>query len=114
MNQDELERWISTLIAASNLHEFYTSGLWLKLREEVLSEFKYECQHCKARGFYKRADTVHHVQYVKKHPGLALSKFYEYAGKTYRNLIPLCHDCHEKAHEYRQKDKPKPLTEERW
>lgn len=114
MNQDELERWISRLIAAHNLHEFYTSGLWLKLREEVLDEFKHECQHCKARGFYTKADTVHHVQYVKKHPRLALSKFYEFAGKVYRNLIPLCHDCHERVHEYRQKDKPKPLTEERW
>jgi 5-methylcytosine-specific restriction endonuclease McrA len=81
----------------------------------VLEEFKNECQHCKARGYYKRANTVHHVQYVRKHPRLALSKTYIFQGKEYRNLIPLCHACHEKAHGYRQKEKEeKPLTEERW
>jgi 5-methylcytosine-specific restriction endonuclease McrA len=112
---DELEQWILRLIAENNLHEFYTSSVWLKTRQEVLDEFKKEgCLDCKAKGFYTEADTVHHVQFLKKHPRLALSKFYEYAGKIYRNLIPLCHDCHEKRHGYRRKDKPKPLTEERW
>jgi 5-methylcytosine-specific restriction protein A len=114
MNQAELVQWLNDLIASNNLHEFYTSSVWLKLRAEVLEEFKHECQDCKARGYYKKADTVHHVQYVKKHPELALSKFYEFAGKIYRNLIALCHECHERRHEYRQKEKKKPLTEERW
>ena len=114
MNEDQVQSWIRKLIDEGRLHEFYKSKQWLHLREEVLKEFKYECQDCKSKGFYKKADTVHHVQFVIKHPRLALSKFYEYAGKIYRNLIPLCHNCHELRHEYRQKDKPKPLTEERW
>ena len=112
--KDETELWIQRLIDTNNLHAFYTSSLWLNLREEVLDEHKHECQHCKQKGFYKKADTVHHVQYVKKHPRLALSKTYIFQGKEYKNLIPLCHDCHEQVQDYRRKKKVIPLTEERW
>jgi predicted HNH restriction endonuclease len=34
-------------------------------------------------------------------------------GKTKRNLISLCHNCHEIEHGYRQQTKEL-LTEERW
>ncbi|WP_186430891.1 HNH endonuclease [Clostridium sp. BSD9I1] len=113
-NQDEVGAWISKLIAENRLEEFYNSKYWRKLRKEVLAEHKGECQICKSRGFYTEANTVHHVQYVRKHPRLALSKTYIFQGKEYKNLIPLCHDCHEEVHGYRQKEKKKPLTEERW
>ncbi|EHQ88443.1 putative restriction endonuclease [Desulfosporosinus youngiae DSM 17734] len=113
-NQDEVGRWVQSLIDSNNIHAFYVSSYWLRLRAEVLLEFKNECRHCKARGFYKRADTVHHVQYVRRYPRLALSKVYIFEGKEYKNLIPLCHNCHEEVHGYRQKKKKKPLTEERW
>jgi len=113
-NQDEVGRWVQSLIDADNLHAFYVSDPWIKLRVDVLEEHKYECQRHKDLGFYKRANTVHHVQYVRKYPHLALSKVYVFEGKEYKNLIPLCHACHEEAHGYRQKEKKKPLTEERW
>jgi len=113
-NLEEVGRWVRSLIDSNNLHMFYTCSEWLHLRDEVLEEYKHECQHCKARGYYKKANTVHHVQYVRKHPELALSKTYIYNGKEYKQLIPLCHDCHERAHAYRVKNKKKPLTEERW
>jgi 5-methylcytosine-specific restriction endonuclease McrA len=113
-NQVVVCQWINSLIDTNNLHAFYTSSEWLRLRAEVLDEYKHECQHCKAKGFYTKANTVHHVQYVKKHPELALSKTYIYMGKEYKNLIPLCHDCHEKAHGYRVNKNVKPLTVERW
>jgi len=113
-NSGEVGRWVQSLIDGNKLHDFYVSSLWLRLRAEVLLEFKYECQHCKERGYYKRADTVHHIQYVRKHPSLALSKVYVFQGKEIRNLIPLCHACHEMVHGYRKKKKGKPLTEERW
>lgn len=113
-NQDEVGAWISKLISENRLEEFYNSKYWRKLRKEVLAEHKGECQICKSRGFYTEANTVHHVQYVRKHPRLALSKTYIFQGKEYKNLIPLCHDCHEEVHGYRQKEKKKPLTEERW
>jgi hypothetical protein len=31
-NQDEVGEWIKDLIAADNLHVFYTSSYWLNLR----------------------------------------------------------------------------------
>lgn len=113
-NQDSVGRWVQGLIDDDKLHRFYVSSQWLRLRDEVLDEHKYECQRCKERGFYKRANTVHHVNYVRKHPRLALSKVYAFQGKERKNLIPLCHSCHEEVHGYRQKKKKKPLTDERW
>jgi 5-methylcytosine-specific restriction endonuclease McrA len=113
-NQSIVGQWIRKLLEANNIHTFYTSSEWLKLRADVLDEYKHECQHCKAKGFYTKANTVHHVQYVKKHPELALSKVYIYRGKEYRQLIPLCHNCHEITHGYRVAKKENPLTEERW
>lgn len=113
-NQDEVGRWVQNLIDANRIHDFYVSSWWLRLRADVLREHKGECQHCKDRGYYAKANTVHHVQYVKKHPGLALSRTYIYEGKEMQNLIPLCHNCHEIVHGYRKKKIEKPLTEERW
>jgi len=106
--------WVRELINKNNIHAFYTSNAWIKLRDQVLKEYKYECQRCKEKGFYKKATHVHHVQYVKKHPELALSRTYIYQGKEYINLVPLCHHCHEEIHNYRQKEKKEPLTKERW
>lgn len=113
-NQDDVGKWVSKLIAENRLKDFYNSKYWRKLRKEVLIEHKYECQDCKDEGFYTNADTVHHNQYIKKHPRLALSKSYTFQGKEYRNLIPLCHNHHELRHGYRQKKKKEPLTPERW
>ena len=61
-----------------NIHRFYTWGKWKALREQVLKLDKYECQLCKKRGKYTKATTVHHVNYVKKHPDKALR-----SGETY-------------------------------
>ena len=113
-NQDEVGAWVQSLIDKNNIHAFYVSTYWLNLRTDVLDEYKHECQHCKAKGFYTKANHVHHVQYVKKHPRDALSKVYIFQGKVRQNLIPLCHNCHEIVHGYRQKEKEKPLTIERW
>lgn len=115
MTQEELGNWINELIEKDNLHVFYTSTVWLKVRAEVLKEDKNECQHCKARGFYTKANHVHHVNYVKKRPELALSKWYvDWEGNMGRNLISLCRNCHERIHDYRRTKKKKFLTEERW
>lgn len=114
MTEEQCGKWISRLIAEDKLEEFYNSPAWRKLRKEVLTENKNECQDCKARGYFTKANHVHHVQYVTKHPRLALSKTYIFQGQEYKNLVPLCHDCHEIRHGYRQKEKKEPLTEERW
>ena len=94
---------------------FYLSAEWQRLRREVLSDDRYECQDCKARGKYSRANTVHHVKYLERYPELALSKFYfDEQGKQQRNLVSLCHECHETRHGYRNGAEKESLTEERW
>lgn len=113
-NQDEVGRWVSKLIAEDKLEEFYNSKYWRHLRKEILIEYKYECQDCKAKGYYTKANHVHHQQYVRKHPRYALSKVYMFQSVICINLIPLCHDCHEARHGYRVKEKKEPLTIERW
>lgn len=114
MNEEQCGKWISKLIAEDKLHSFYVSPAWRRLRKEVLAEHKGECQDCKAEGFYTKASHVHHNQFVRRHPRLALSRAYIFQGKEYKNLVPLCHDCHEQRHGYRQKEKKEPLTVERW
>ena len=95
--------------------KLYESKQWRRLRVEILIADKYECLHCKAKGIYTKANTVHHVNYLKLHPELALEKYYENDdGAVKRNLISLCHDCHEKIHQWVQKEKVEPLTIERW
>jgi len=116
-NQDEVCKWVQSLIETNNLHEFYTSSLWLQLRDEVLEEYHNECQDCKKRGKYTRATIVHHVKHLRKFPQLALSKTYinEY-GQEQIQLKPVCKNCHEYVeHPERLRwNKKKPLTEERW
>lgn len=102
------------LILDGKLHEFYNSTEWKRLRKQVLEIDKYECQNCKAKGRYTKATTVHHINYVKKHPEMALELYYTWQGTQKRNLLSLCHDCHEEVHGYRKKKRQNPLTEERW
>lgn len=114
MTEEQCGKWISKLIEEDKLDVFYSSKEWRRLRKEILIAHKGECQRCKEKGFYTKANTVHHVQYVRRHPRYALSRIYTFQGKEYKNLIPLCHDCHEEVHGYRQKEKKEPLTTERW
>lgn len=97
-----------------DMHRFYVWAKWKELRRRVLDMDKHECQICKSHGNYTKATTVHHVNYVKMHPELALETWYTFQGKQRRNLISLCHDCHEEVHGYRKKDQKEPLTQERW
>lgn len=46
--------------------------------------------------------------------GAGIGKILYVARTKKRNLISLCHDCHEEVHGYRKKEEKKPLTEERW
>ena len=114
MNKLELKKWIRELLAQGKIDDFYKSKYWRKLRKEVLKEQKEECQECLKLGKRTKANTVHHVQFVDKHPELALSKFYIHKGKQYRNLICVCPDCHNKLHPEKHKQKKEPINEERW
>lgn len=120
MGQEELKEWILKLIKDGCLWKFYKSKYWAGnkdmkgLKNEVLEEQKKECQECLKQGKITRADTVHHVQFVRKHPSLALSKYYVYKGKKYRNLISVCRECHNKLHPEKSFKKKEKLNEERW
>ena len=114
MNKLELKKWIKELLTQGKIDDFYKSKYWRRLRKEVLKEQKEECQECLKLGKRTKANTVHHVQFVDKHPELALSKFYAYKGKQYRNLICVCPDCHNKLHPEKHKQKKELINEERW
>lgn len=107
MNKEELTQWIIKLFNENNIHAFYVSGPWKRLRQEVLDEQNKECQMCKSKGKYKRATTVHHINHVKEFPWLALTK---------SNLMSVCNECHnilhpEKLVKYKAKEQ---INEERW
>ena len=114
LNETEVGEWVQSLIDSNNVHAFYISTPWLKVRADVLKDFKSECQICKKNGYYTKADTVHHVNYLRKYPMLALSKTYIYQGKEYTQLSPVCDKCHKQIHKYRRKVIKQPLTPERW
>lgn len=114
MDRSELKQWIERLIQEGKLYQFYKSKVWIKKKTEVLEKFHNECVWCKERGKISKAEEVHHIQFVKKHPELALDEFYTYKGKTYRNLVPLCHDCHDRAHNRMKYKKTQQFNEERW
>lgn len=126
----KLEQWIKELIEEDILWKFYKSKEWMKLKETILRENHYECAECRKRGIITRYDvdaegnkhllsTVHHVQYVRKHPDLALSRTYVYQGKEYQNLIPVCKACHNRLHPEKNRRKRHKkiesfVNEERW
>lgn len=96
------------LIHSGNIMKFYKSPEWKKLRTAALKRDHYECQKCKAKGKYRKADCVHHIKHVKQFPLLAL---------VLSNLISLCNSCHDEEHPEKlkkNKSKPKFMNEERW
>jgi 5-methylcytosine-specific restriction endonuclease McrA len=117
MTQKEKD-WVVQCIR-TDVSQFYESRRWKKLRGQILKQDHFECQVCKQKYHrYRRANTVHHVNLLKVRPDLALEAMYrDPATHTdKRNLISLCHDCHEEVHGYRMpKEKTtEALTEERW
>lgn len=101
MEQNILE-WIKQLIRDNDTHSFYTSSVWRKKQKEILKKQHFECQRCKKKGFVVRAVTVHHKEYLRKHPELALED---------ENLEAVCDKCHYDEHHRR---KQRFINEERW
>jgi 5-methylcytosine-specific restriction endonuclease McrA len=80
---------IRTLIREDRVAEFYNSRGWRNLADEVIVANHGECQMCKDSHILTRATLVHHVKPLREHPELAYDR---------SNLMPLCHDCHERIH----------------
>lgn len=94
---------------------WYNGAAWEHMRQAVLKMDRYECQRCKARGRYHKAEIVHHVKHLKDRPDLALSIYDPDTGD--RQLISVCKQCHEDLHPEAQRQyrpKGKPVTAERW
>lgn len=113
------DRKFAVWCAANDPLKFYKSTAWKHKRIEVLKMDKYECQICREKYHrYRKATTVHHVNHFRKRPDFALEIWYWDPAKhrKRRNLISLCHDCHEEVHNYRKGDgeQHEALTEERW
>lgn len=111
-------KWLQGLIARGDVHPFYCTTQWISLSRQVLEMDKHECQICKQRGRYHRAELVHHVNHVRDAPALALDIYYKDAdGQQQRNLISVCKDCHETVchpERLRRAKRAPPLTRERW
>lgn len=113
---EEQITFVKRCIANNDMHAFYTCMDWEHLRDEVLRDDKNECQICKTKGKYTRAELVHHVNHVRRHPELALCKKYiADDGNEKRNLISVCKLCHETVcHPERMRKRKWALTVERW
>lgn len=109
---------VSILVEGGREHDFYCSTAWHRKRDSILKRDRYECQICKSRGKYKRAELVHHVKHLKDRPDLALADTYlGDDGQEHRQLISVCKDCHETVchpDRMRKERKEKFFTEERW
>jgi 5-methylcytosine-specific restriction endonuclease McrA len=117
MTKQEIE--FATWCANNNPLKFYESNMWHSTRRAVLKMDKYACQLCKEKYHRSRkATTVHHVNHFKDRPDLALEPWYvdRATGERKRNLISLCHECHDEVHDWRRVNRQDadPLTIERW
>lgn len=113
MTYKQLTR-LNTLIENENADAFYSWKPWKHLRNTVLKLDNFQCQICKSKGRYKKAEIVHHVKHVKDRPDLALSIW----DGDERQLVSVCKRCHEELHpertvqyQYKQKEE---FATERW
>lgn len=109
---------IARLVEAGQEHLFYCSRDWQRKRRKILRQDRFECQICKARGKYRKAVLVHHVQHLKDRPDLAMSDTYiDGSGSEHRQLISVCKECHETVchPERMRQNRAKTFSqEERW
>ncbi len=126
-----LRVYIQRLIDADEVEKFYQTDEWKELKEEVLRYYHNECQECLKLGRLTTSERwieegkvktarlhVHHVNELRDHPELALSRWYiDEKGQRLPNLIPLCKTCHNNKHPDRfttSVNKDKFMNEERW
>lgn len=83
-----------------DVHRFYCSTKWQRIRDKVMRLDHYECQLCKSKYHrIRKASMVHHVHHLEDYPNLALEIYDE---EGHRNLISLCNSCHNEVHPEKQ------------
>lgn len=98
MDNKDLVNWINELIKEDKLYRFYKSREFRELRARVLEDAHHECQYCRARGKVTKATIAHHEYYVRDYPQYALSQYVMDEEGMHRNLVAVCHRCHEEVH----------------
>lgn len=82
---------IQKMISNNDLSPFYKDDrTWRSLALEIIRINHNECAMCRQQGKYTPAKLVHHIKPLRQAPELAYDR---------DNLMPLCHDCHERIHE---------------
>ena len=90
---------IASMIIDEDLKPFYNSREWRKISKKVIADGHFECVECKKMGKVTDAVLTHHVNELRSRPDLAYSFTYtDENGEVKPQLIPLCHDCHERIH----------------
>ncbi len=84
-----LPKHLLDAVHQGNVHKFYISKIWRKVRLLALRRDNFECQVCKAKGLVTPATCVHHKVHLRDNPLLALAL---------SNLISLCDPCHNLEH----------------
>lgn len=78
--------------------KFYSSAAWQSCRNEYMRYRHYLCEGCMAKGIYRPAEIVHHVEELTPlnihRPEITLS---------FSNLRCLCRECHAEQHTERSK-----------
>ena len=97
------------LIRNGEHSRFYKRKEWKRKRKQILKRDNYECQKCKGRGEFSKAQCVHHIKHLEDRPDLALVD---------GNLVSLCNACHNEEHPEKLKaveiNKREHITVERW
>lgn len=92
------DRDIRNSSSNSRYTQFYNSKQWEILSDIVKRNFHGICPVCDVdHGLLVESDTTHHIVELREDFSLRLVE---------DNLIPLCHDCHNKLHaNYTEKEK---------
>lgn len=99
MTKEDID-FATKCINDKDVHRFYCSTKWQRIRDKVMRLDHYECQLCKSKYHrIRKASMVHHVHYLEDYPNLAL-EIYDEEGN--RNLISLCNSCHNEVHPEKQ------------
>lgn len=84
------------IMAREFAKQFYSSAAWQSCRNEYMKCAHYLCEDCLARGIYKPAKEVHHIEELTPmnihRPEIALN---------FDNLVALCKECHKARHSAR-------------
>lgn len=99
MTKEDID-FATKCINDKDVHRFYCSTKWQRIRDKVMRLDHYECQLCKSKYHrISKASMVHHVHHLEDYPNLALEIYDE---EGHRNLISLCNSCHNEVHPEKQ------------